>query len=229
MVKVAVISCNIGAVDEIFPPCKQSIEYDLFYYTESTLPFPLPNLDNRMRGKYLKVQSHKFLPDYDIYIWLDASVEIISKDFIKDCVLELTNSIEVDDDQIESYKYSVVMAKHSQRTNVYEELEYIIDKMKKGDRYLLKRYARQPLYLEYEFYRKNGMPKDYPLYNCSFFARWNDEKTNKIFDDIWDLILRYSNFDQTQFSYCLWKHDAKVNVIETKDYFIRNKHLGYNL
>jgi hypothetical protein len=213
--KIALISCNIGNTDEIMPPVKQTAEYELSYYTENTLPFPLPNLDSRMKGKYLKTQSHKFI-EADIHIWVDASIDITNKDFINTCIGALQS-------------VDIVIERHKQRENVYDELEYIIDKMKDGDRYLLKRYARQPLYLEYEFYKKNKLPKNYPLYQCSFFARWNIERVNKIMDDWWDLILRYSNFDQTQFSFVAWNNEAEIQEIETKDLFIRMKHNGYNL
>jgi len=212
---VAVEICNIGNSDEIYPLCAQSYQYELFYYTESTLPFPLPNLDNRMKGKYFKTQAHKFL-NHDIIIHLDASIEVINPDFIQICIDQLLNN-------------DVVISQHEQRKNVYEELEHIIDEMKLGNRYLLKRYVKQPLYAEYEFYKKSGMPKSYPLYNCSFFARWNSDKINTAFNDWFDYILRYSNFDQSQFAFSAWKNDLKMNVIEVKDLFIRNRHLGYNL
>lgn len=213
--KIAVISANIGAVDEVMPLIKQTAEYKLYYYTENTLPFPLPNLDNRMKGKYIKTQSHKFI-DADIDIWIDASLDVINQNFIENCVEGL-------------FEKDIVIERHKQRKNVYQELEYIINKMKEGDRYLLKRYARQPLYLEYDFYKKNELPLSFPLYNCFFFARWNNEKVNQIMDDWWDLILRYSNFDQTQFSFAAWNNEARINEIETKDLFIRTKHPGYNL
>lgn len=212
--KTAVLISNIGNSDEIYPLSKQTAEFELFYYTESNLPFPLPNLENRMKGKYFKTQAHKFLP-HDIIIHLDASIEVIDKDFIQTCV-----------DQLKGY--DIVIEPHKQRNSVYQELEHIIEEMKAGNRYLLKRYVKQPLYQEYEFYKTSGMPKIYPLYQCSFFARWNNSKVNKMFDDAWDHILRYSNFDQTQICFCLWKHDMKVNVAQTDDLFIRNRHLNYN-
>lgn len=215
--KVAIVSCNIGAIDEIRPPCKQSVPFDLYYYTESTLPFPLPNLDARMKGKYLKTQMNKFVEPYDFLIWIDGSIEIIAEDFV-DCCIKCLG------------KYGQILIEpHSQRSNVYDELEYIINKMKAGDRYLLKRYARQPLYQEYEFYRSKGLPKDYPLYQCSFFAIRNDREGDELLNDWWDAIIRYSNFDQTQLSYALWRNSTRVEKIDTKDLFIRHKHLGYNL
>src|SRR6478609_3164649 len=143
MKRVAIVTANIGGIDEIFPPIKQFHEYELCYFTENTLPFPLPHLNNRMKGKYFKTQAHRFL-DHDVFIWIDGSIEVISKDFIKTCCDELS-------------RYDVISSLHAQRKTPYKELEYVIDKMKAGDKYLLRRYARQPLYREYDFYKDNKL------------------------------------------------------------------------
>ncbi len=213
--RIALLTANIGTLDEVYPPVSQTANYQLFYYTENTLPFPLPNLDNRMKGKYFKTQAHRFL-DHDIFIWIDASIDIISANFIEDIINELRG-------------YDLVSSLHMQRTNVYDELVYVIDKMKEGNKYLLRRYVKQPLYDEYSFYQNQGLPKDYPLYNCWFFARWNNIKVNEAFDIWWDTIMRYSNFDQTQFSYAAWKSGLAIKSVATDEYMIRNKHNGYNL
>ncbi len=208
--KIALLTANIGGIDEIFPPVKQSMEYELFYYTENTLPFPLPHLNSRMKGKYFKTQAHRFL-DHDLFIWVDGSIEVIDPDFIQFCVDELRDS-------------DVLISKHVQRTSPYEELEYIIDQMKLGNKYLLKRYAKEPFYQEYDYYKMKGMPKTVPLYNCFFYARHNDDETNEMFDDWWNHILMFSNFDQTAFSFTSWKHKTKLKIVETDNLFIRNKH-----
>ncbi len=213
--KIAVIISNISFNEEIKPLQTQSVEYDLFYFTENTLPFPLPNLDSRMKGKYFKTQAHKFL-DHDIFIHLDSSIEVTEVDFIAGCIEKLQAS-------------EVVIGLHKQRNSPYDELEYIIAAMKGGNRYLLRRYAKQPLYAEYAFYKDEELPKDYPLYQCSFFARLNNDKVNKAFDCWWDTIMRYSNFDQTQFSYAAWLHGLNIANFDIDKYMIRHKHPGYNL
>src|SRR6478609_8274236 len=203
MKRVAIVTANIGGIDEIFPPIKQFHEYELCYFTENTLPFPLPHLNNRMKGKYFKTQAHRFL-DHDVFIWIDSSIEVISPNFIEICLANLE-------------EHDVVITRHEQRKNVYEELEYIIGKMKAGDKYLLKRYAKEPFYKEYDHYKQSGLPKTIPLFNCFFFARHNNAQMNAMFDEWWNEILCYSNFDQTAFSYVSWKHNAKVNVIEANN------------
>lgn len=212
---IALITANIGGIDEIHAPVKQKEDYELFYVTENTLPFPLPNFNNRMKGKYFKTQPHTFL-DHDIFIWLDSSVEIIDGTFIT-WVLE----------KLKSHEF--VCSLHPDRNNVYDEIDHIIASMKKGNKYLLDRYAKQPFQQEKEFYLGEEMPKDYPLYNGWFYATRNNNRMNKIFDQWWELILRYTNFDQTQLAYVLWKNDVGVCVVETDLYLIRHKHKENNL
>jgi hypothetical protein len=116
--KIAIISANIGGIDEIYPPAKQTEDYEFFYYTENTLPFPLPNLDSRMKARYLKTQIHKYL-DHDLFIWVDGSVEIVDGTFLT----WVKQQIGRDD---------MIIMRHEERSNVFDELNYIIDAMRAG-------------------------------------------------------------------------------------------------
>lgn len=211
---IALLTANINSIDQVYPLVKQTVDYEYHCYTENTLPFPLPELSPRMKGKYFKTQAHKFIKA-DVFIWIDGSIDVHNPHFIEDIVAALEGR-------------DVVITKHPQRDNVYKELSYIIEKMKEGDRYLLKRYIKQPLWQEYDFYKAEGLPFEYPLYQCSFFAYRPTEHMQAMFNDWWDYILRYSNFDQSQFSYVAWKHGAKIGLVDGEKYFIREKHNNYN-
>lgn len=206
--KIALITANIGGIDEIHAPVKQKEDYEFIYITENTLPFPLPNFNNRMKGKYFKTQPHTFL-DHDIFIWLDSSVEIIDGTFITWVKEKLKD-------------HEFVCSLHPERDNVYDEIGYITTMMSSGNKYLLERYAGQPFEQEKLFYVGNGMFG--PLYNGWFYATRNNHRMNKVLNEWWELIVRYTNFDQTQLSYVLWKHNVKVNVVDTSDYLVRHKH-----
>lgn len=208
--KLSLLSCNIGGIDNIYPPPKQTTKYDFYYYTENNLPFPLPNIDNRMKGKYLKTQAHRFI-NTDLLAWMDGSIKVKDGTFIawmeeqmKDC--------------------DVMISKHAERNSPYEEIAFIMEHMKKGHPYLLSRYAKQPFRDEIEFYKSQGLPIDYPLFNCFFFCRRNSERVNKAFDDWWDITVRYSNFDQAAFSYAAWLNKLKIKVVDTESYFERKRH-----
>lgn len=208
--KIALMTANIGGIDDVYPPAKQTQPYELFYYTENTLPFQLPNLDNRMKGKYFKTQAHKFL-DHELFIWIDGSIEITDGHFITWILEHLQD-------------HDIVISKHDERLNVYDELNHIINKMKIGSPYLLKRYFKQPFKAELDFYKSQKLPKDFPLYKCNFFARWNNNFINEVFDIWWDITLRYTNFDQAAFSYAAWKTNCKIKDIDTSGNLIRYKH-----
>lgn len=208
--KIALVTANIGGLDEIHSIAKQTQQYELFYFTENTLPFPLPNLDNRLKGKYFKTQVHRFL-DHEIFIWIDGSIEVIDGHFITWVLENLRDT-------------DMVITAHSERNNVYDEINYITTMMKTGSSYLLKRYAKQPFKEEYQFYLKEGLPENYPLYNCFFIARRNNVLINSAFNDWWDITLRYTNFDQCAMSYIAWKHQLNIKCVNADDYIVRHKH-----
>lgn len=194
--KIAVITANIGNFDEKrTPPLMEGV--DFFYYTEENLPAPLPNLNNRLKGKYIKTQPHRFLP-HDIFIWLDASVEILSADLITHCIAELSDGNDV------------VISHHAERHNVYDELHYIQKLIVEGNQYVIDRYAKEPLQEELDFYSREGMPDEFALFNCYCFARKNNFFVNSVFDDWWNGIIQYCNFDQTMFSYVAWKNNLRI-------------------
>ncbi len=217
MTKIAILSANIGSIDKIKGIPKQSIEVDFFYYTEDNLPFPLPNLNNRLKSKYIKTQTHRFLPDYDIYIWVDGSVKIHGGNFAENYVDQLKDN-------------DIALYLHKERKNVYEEIEYIEYQMKKGNDYLLSRYGNQQLVKEALFYSKNGLPETYPLFNCYTFIRKNDDRVNHCFDEWWKRCIEFSNFDQAMFSYVAWESNMKINKLilddsRTYKLFTREKHI----
>lgn len=208
---ICVLTANIGSIDPVQGMPRQTIDCDFKYYNDSNLPFPMPNLDNRLKSKYIKIQSHKFL-NYDKVIWMDGRVKIISKSFAEAFTEGLAD-------------HDVVIFKHPERNTIGEEMKYIIENMSKGNHYLLSRYGNQQMEKEYDLYRScssDGLP----LYACTIFARNVDEKTNAVFNDWWEKCLQYSYFDQTMFSFV--SKSLKIKVLDMKDWVKQvriNKHL----
>jgi hypothetical protein len=193
----ALLTCNIGGIDEVKEPVEQSLVHDYFSYTEKNLPYPLPNLGDRLKGKYLKINPHRFLSNYDNFVWIDGRIEVNSTDFLKFITAPLD-------------EYDIVIPLHPHRTNVYEEITFVQELMAAGNPYLLKRYAHEPFMDEWNFYKREGLPRTFPLYACGCFARRNDEKLNRIFRDWWLRSIEFTSFDQCMFSYIAWKFDLKV-------------------
>lgn len=198
--KIAIITANIGGIDPILGIPKQTIPYDYYYYDETNLPFPLVNLDNRMKAKYCKLQAHRFLPEYDAYIWIDGRIKIEGINFTENFIEQLG-------------KNNLAIYKHRERSNVYEEIEYILDQLKQGNQYLLSRYNNSQLVKELLFYKDQGLKKNYPLFMAGVFCRLNNKETNECFDEWWKMCLEFSCFDQALLSYVTWKHDLKISAI----------------
>lgn len=217
--KIAVITANIGGIDPIFGMPKQecdNVEYKYFYYNESNLPFPLTNLNDRYKSRYLKIQTHRFLPDFNAYIWLDGRFKITSNKFIDHFVENLK-------------EHDIVLYKHRERKNVFEELNFIVEEMNKGSKYLLERYANQQLIKEAVFYKASNI-ENMPLVANGIFIRLNNIKVNSCFDEWWRRCIEFSNSDQTMLSVVLSQYNLNANYLEfdeirTPKLFVLSKHL----
>jgi len=204
------VTANIGGFDE---PCEHRVNIPIHTYTEKNLPHPLPNLNNRLKGKYVKILTHRFLWS-DSYLWVDGSVQINKPDFVKFMAAKLKG-------------YDVAIPLHPERSNVYEELTYMREKIAIGKEYLVARYGNEPLKAEDYYYRKNKMPETFPLFACRVFARANNLGVNIAFSEWWMGCLEYSNFDQTMFSFIAWRHKLRINAFpyaELDEFLTVSKH-----
>lgn len=217
--KIAVVTAVFGGVDAPKPFAAQSVECDRFYFTEANSPVPLPNLPDRLRAKYFKLQMHRVLPAYDAYVWIDGNIEVTSPDFVK----VMTDNLD-----------GIRIQRHHERETIKEEIEFILTS---ENPYLTARYGAQPLKEEYEWYLSQGMPEDAALYSCNIFA-WiinsgSDTRPARFFDYWWRLCLEWSWFDQSAFSFLarvyLTKPIGIVGVVNlgpmfNNPYFILHPH-----
>lgn len=214
--KIAVISASFGGKDTKKPFFPQSVECDYYFFTEANSPVPLPNLPDRLKAKYFKLQMHRVLPGYDAYVWIDANVEVTSPDFVK----VMTDGV-----------FVIRIQRHHERETIGHEIDFILNS---DNVYLTTRYSGQPLKEEYEFYLKCGMPEDAPLYSCNIFAfkPWEDYsgmRSGVVFmNEWWRMCLEWSWFDQSAFSYCAWLSDnvSKVSIgpMFNNPYFTLHSH-----
>ena len=216
--KVAIVSANFGGIDNVLPIPDQTFPFDRKVYTEENSPFPLPNLDNRTKARYIKEKMHRFIPEYDVFIWLDGRVQVTSKLFVENFLQKLNG-------------HDMVCTLHSERKDIYSEMEFILWTMNKGNHYLISRYGHQSIRKEFDFYTANKMPKTFPLFSSGMWARWNNEKCNDMCDEWFMRNIEYSNFDQTMLSFVAWKHNMKIATIPYENQFykvLKHKIYGYS-
>jgi hypothetical protein len=205
--KIAVISANIGGIDTPKQMPKQNIDFDYFYFNEGNLPVPMTGLDNRLKAKLFKMQAHKLFPNYDILIWMDSNIQVKTNDFIDTMVNALT------------LDFDIAISKHPSRNCIYEETQFIVDEIAKGNKYLSTRYNSEALINEAQHFRANSHRENAGLYWCGLFARRNNKKVNAFFDQWYMDNILWGNFDQTNFVFEAEKHDMKLSIINWGNFY----------
>lgn len=203
--KILIITANIGGFDTPKNFIEQSLKCDFISITENNLPRPMTTLDDRMKAKYFKLQTHKLYPDYDAYIWMDSAFQIKSEGFANRMIAELVN-------------HDIAVTKHPDRNCIYTEAEFVLQGIIKGSNYLIPRYSKSKINVERNYYESLLYPKDNGLYACGLFARWNNEKLNSFFDKWWNSCLMWSAFDQLSFPVLAQQNNIRINGIAFDKY-----------
>lgn len=209
--KIAVVTANFGNFDSVKPIPEQDIAFDRHYFTEENNPYPMDGLNNRLKGKYFKILTHRILPEYDVYIWVDGNVQIKSSSMIRKMA--------------EGCK-DVLISPHPIRKTIYEEAAFIINSIKRGDSYLSSRYNAESI----RRYVENIGPGRQGLYYCGLFARKNTPHINKIFEQWWTETMLWANFDQIEFVRVAEYYSLDLEVFRFGDfynneYYSLSKHL----
>lgn len=198
--KIAVITAIFGGMDTPKPFAPQSVECDRIVITQQNTPVPLPNLPPRLQAKYFKLQPHRVWPQYDVFVWIDGNIEVKHPDFVK----VMTEGIH----------RTVKIQKHHERQTIGEEIAHILAS---DNPYVTTRYGNQPLKQEYEHYLREGMPEDAALYSCNIFAFDRSFGNNFFFSEWWNLVLTWSWFDQSAFSFLAHKYPSNPPTVTPID------------
>lgn len=214
MSKICLISAVFGGIDKPKVIPQQSVDVDVFQFTEENSPYPLASLNDRMKAKYFKTQMHVVKPGYDIYIWIDGKVQIDSKDFVKTIVEQLGDN-------------DFAICKHPERNCIYEECDFIESEIKKGNKYLIERYKGLPLREEVGLYHNIGIKKKSGLYNGFIFA-CKISKTEQFLQDWWRACILFSYYDQFSLAFFVFKYFVEGNrlsILEINKLFHQVPHI----
>lgn len=162
-----------------------------------------PSDDKQLQSRYPKLQPHEVLPEYDISLYVDANVNILTPYIFK--------RIE------ELLKEGVLLAgvKHQFRDCLYEEgyrvwiggVDKNIDVIRR----------------QLSYYKQDGFPRHFGMYEANvIFRQHNDPLIIKQCDEWWRLRLNYSKRDQLGYSYSLWKYNIPFVYLLPEDQWARN-------
>lgn len=185
----------------ISPAIVEGVDY--IYFTDGKSNFPIlkpwkeiilsdEHLDNRRRSKRPKLNPHSVpeLTKYKYMVWIDGSMTITNPRFVSEIMQYMVNGY-------------VASPHFDNRHCAYGEATIRPQK-----------YANEPLDEQIEFYRSEGFPEQYGLYECGLSARDMTNLKVKELGELWHAQnLNWSYQDQVSFPYCLWKKNFQPDVL----------------
>jgi hypothetical protein len=207
--KKVVYTCITGGYDALKDPNYVTDEFDYICFTDNTdiesnvwdirpLPKECEELTQVKKQRYIKINAHKVLQDYDISIWVDGCVSL-NGDLNKLLSDVITDNV------------SVYVPKHPQRNCTYKESKTVLS---------LRRDAKEIVEPQMKKYMEEGFPKDYGLLQSNILIRkHNNEDCIRLMEAWNNEVMNGSHRDQLSFNYCCWKNpDIKVKYLDKHIY-----------
>ena len=191
-----VYTCITGDYDGIIEPKFITDGFDYICFTDNMdlksdvweirpLPKETESLSQVKKQRYVKINAHKVLSEYDLSIWVDGNVEL------KDDLNEFIKETLVDD-------CSIYVPKHPVRKCIYAEAKVVIS---------MKKDTKENVNKQIERYSSEGFPKDYGLLQSNIvLRRHNNEDCIRLMEAWFNELKNGSHRDQLSFNYVAWKN-----------------------
>lgn len=205
--KKVVYTCISGNYDTLEDPKYVNKDFDYVCFTDQNftsdvwqikpIPDTLSGLTTVKKQRYIKVNAHEFLPEYDFSVWVDGNIEMKS---------DLNNYIK---NNCSEEDVVLFVGQHPQRNCIYDEAVACVKQRKDVSNIVNKQIER---------YKNEGFPTKYGLaQTCIIFRRHNDESCIRLMKTWWNEIEKGSHRDQLSFNYALWKNqDVKIKYLDKK-------------
>jgi hypothetical protein len=193
--KIAIYTAIFGDYDNLIEPQEKIEGCDFYCFTDNKdLKSDLYKIINVERefsdptrdARKIKTLSHKYLPEYEYTLWVDANIIFRNFDVQRMFDEFLAN-------------HDIAIHKHSARDCVYDEfatcIEIGVDSPSLMTRQIVK-------------YIKDGYPVNNGLAETSVVFRKNTELSKEINEKWWDEIKGGSRRDQISVDYAIWKNRA---------------------
>lgn len=194
--KIAVSTAVIGGIDQKKFIPEQTVEFERKFYTE---PIDGVKGNDRMKALWYKCNPFKHT-SADIHIWIDGKIQVQSANFIEQVITALGDK-------------DIAVLKHHERSCIYQEVDHIEHCMKKGNEYLLTRYANKPIRKQVEAYRYFGYPANNGLNDCAIIVVRKWPTMVLALNEWWKDVYLCDGFDQTALQFHCWNNGIKIQPI----------------
>jgi hypothetical protein len=215
--KKVVYTCITGGYDELKNPRYVTNGFDYICFTDNLdmksdvwQIMPLPNeckdLSQVKKQRYVKINPHKVLSDYDISIWVDGCVSL------NDNLDELLSNVI-------SNEISIYVPKHPMRNCIYREAKAVLS---------MGRDKKEIVNPQIDRYKEEGFPSEYGLLQSNILIRkHNEEDCIRLMEAWFNELKDNSHRDQLSFNYVLWKNnDIKIKYLDKNIY--KSKWFNWN-
>ena len=214
-------TCITGGYDSLheIPPFRRDFDTVCFsddpslrYQTSSWTVLPIPGsilgLPKVKQQRLVKILPHRFLPGYDVSVWIDGNI------LVKGDLSGLFSSLDFS-------KSPFLTRRHPSRDCAYEEYKAV---KKMGKDFSGKGGPQM------ERYRREGFPKNFGLEETNVIARLQEDSRCRILCNLWGKeVLENSHRDQLSLDYCRWKTGTGIGFIDLNmrknPYFALRRHL----
>lgn len=212
MNKKVIYTCIVGNYTNLLDPLYVDSNCDYICFSNSISQkqnsiwqirkIPYSNSDRTRMSRFVKLNPHKVLQEYDFSFWIDANIRIKGS-FIQDKFSELILS-----------DSNLSIIKHPIRNCTYDEAEICIadgrDKKSKINEQI-------------NFLRQEGFPRNFGLFENNLIFRKHKQKAIVELDDAWwQIYLQYTKRDQLSLPYLLWKMKLDCLPLMEKGISVRN-------
>lgn len=183
--------------------------YDTKIWEQRTaLPFSsIDYYEKRRNARVYKILSGIFFQQYEYILWTDGN-----------------HSLQINPEEIlleHGSNHDFYLFKHPDRNCLYDEMRTVV---------VCGLDSRSRVKEQNSFYKREGMPAQYGLFETPTFMIKNTDKSRRLQLMWWEQICRFSSRDQISLPYCLWKmqHQIKVTILNgyANIYSMKGKNAG---
>lgn len=169
MEKIAVLSANFGSFDPPSTWVKQSVPVRTIRMDDNSLTVPWLALEPRLRARIPKMLGWFMFPEYEYYIWVDASFGIENKNTVKWLLDSLGDK-------------DMAVFLHPDRKTIREEVEFVEGRIADGNKYLASRYDAGVAWRQLEDIEKTDYVDDRLYASYAFVYRYGAGTTSALMD-----------------------------------------------
>ena len=211
-IKKVVYSIIIGKYDKISSfPKQEGYNYFLFsdinYKNTNWTIIPVTklieksNISKIKMTRYFKFFPHLFFKDYELSIYIDASLTI--KGDLNELLLKSLNP-----------SFNIYFLQHYARNTIFQEFSAVLRSKKETE---------ENVNIVKKRYIKENFPDNLGLTeNCIIIRRHNNKNIIKLMKIWWNEIKKYSYRDQLSLNYAIWKLNLNIKIYYLSKRFAKN-------